>query len=56
MWLKSGEEPPTRPKHILEDRKIMATIGFSVANFHVMAALPKAHMFNATDYTDVTLR
>jgi hypothetical protein len=48
MWFRPGKEPPVRLKHTLEDRKVMVTIGFSVANFHVMLALPKDQKFNAT--------
>jgi hypothetical protein len=52
----AGEEPPAKPKHTLEDRKVMITIGLSVANFHVMLAFPKDQKFNATYHADVILR
>jgi hypothetical protein len=54
IWLTPGEEPPVRPKHTLEDRKVMVTIGFGVANVHVV--LPKGQKFSAMYYCDVILR
>jgi hypothetical protein len=56
MWLGCGAESPARPKHTLEYRKVMVTIGLSVADFQAMVALPKGQKFNVTYDTDVVLR
>jgi hypothetical protein len=55
-YLRPGEEPPVRPKRILEDRKVMVTIGFRMAKFHGMLTLPKGQKFNVMYSTEVILR
>jgi hypothetical protein len=55
VYPRPGEEPPARPKRILEDRKVMVTIGFRIAKFHGMFTLPKGQKFNAMYFTEVIL-
>jgi histone-lysine N-methyltransferase SETMAR len=52
IWLRAGEAPPERPKHMIGDKKIMVTIAWNPLGFHLVDVLPKGMLFNAEYYRD----
>jgi hypothetical protein len=52
IWLRPGETPPERARHMIQDRKIMVTITWNSLGFPLIVALPKGHTFNAEYYRD----
>jgi hypothetical protein len=54
IWLRGEEQPPERPRHTIQDPKMMVTIAWNPLGFHLLDALPKSNTFN-TEYYQVNL-
>jgi hypothetical protein len=52
IWLRSGETPPERARHMIQDRKTMVTIAWDLFGFPLIVALFKGCTFNAEYYCD----
>jgi hypothetical protein len=50
--LGSGETPPERARHTIQDRKIMVTTAWNPLGFPLIVALPKGRIFNVEYYRD----
>jgi hypothetical protein len=50
IWLRVEEQPPERPRHIIQDPKMMVTIAWNPLGFHLLDTLPKGNAFNAEYY------
>jgi hypothetical protein len=52
LWVKAGQQPPERVKHMIGERKMMTKIDWNPQGFHLVEALPKGKKFNASYYID----
>jgi hypothetical protein len=52
IWLRSGETPPERARHTIQDEKIMVIIAWNTLGFPLVVALTKVRTFNAEYYRD----
>jgi hypothetical protein len=52
IWLRPGETPPERVRHMIQGQKIMVTIAWNPLGFPLIMASPKGHTFNAEYYRD----
>jgi hypothetical protein len=50
------QQPPDRPRHAIQDSKMMLTIRWNPLQFHVLNALSKSRPFNAECYRNNILR
>jgi hypothetical protein len=55
IWLQSGETPPERARHTVQDRKIMVTIARNPLGFPLIVAPPKGRTLNTGYYRDTIL-
>jgi hypothetical protein len=46
IWLPVEEQPPERPRHTIEDPKMIVTIASNPLGVHLLDALPKGNPFN----------
>jgi hypothetical protein len=51
IWLHVEERPAERPRHIIQDPKMMVTIAWNPLGFHLLDALPKSNTFNIEYYS-----
>jgi hypothetical protein len=49
IWLRVKEQPPEKPRHTLQDPKMMVTIAWNPLKFRLLDELPKDNTFNAED-------
>jgi hypothetical protein len=49
-WLRLEERAPEKPRHTIQDPKIMVVIARSPLGFHLLDALPKGSTCNAEGY------
>jgi hypothetical protein len=54
IWFRVEEQPPERPRHIIQDPKMMVTIAWNPLGFRLLDALPKGNTFN-TEYYRVNI-
>jgi hypothetical protein len=47
IWLRVEEQPPERPRHAIQDPKMMVAIAWNPLGFHLFDALPKGNIFTA---------
>jgi hypothetical protein len=52
IWLGPDQEPPERPGHMIEERKIMVIIARNASRFHLVQLVQKGMAFNAEDHPD----
>jgi hypothetical protein len=52
IWLRPDQEPPERPKHTIQDKKIKGTIAWNPSGFHMIDAFPKGTISDAQYYLD----
>jgi hypothetical protein len=50
IWLRAERQPPERPRHTIQDSKMIVTIAWNPLGFHFLNALPKGNTFNAEYY------
>jgi hypothetical protein len=50
IWLRVEEQSPERPRHTIQNPKMMVTIAWNPLGFHLLDALPKDNTFNAEHY------
>jgi hypothetical protein len=50
IWLHVEEQPSERPRHTIQNPKIMVTIAWNPLRFHLLDALPKGNTFNIEYY------
>jgi hypothetical protein len=43
IWLRGKEQLPERPRHTIQDPKMMVTIAWNPLRFHLLDALPKGN-------------
>jgi hypothetical protein len=46
IWLRVKEQTPERPRHTIQDPKMMVTTAWNPPEFHLFDALPKGNAFN----------
>jgi histone-lysine N-methyltransferase SETMAR len=56
IWLRPDQAPPERPRHTIQDKKLMVTIVWNPLGFHIINALPHGIRFNADYYRDNILQ
>jgi hypothetical protein len=54
IWLRIEEQSPERPRHTIQDPKMMVTVAWNPLGFHLLSALPKGNTFN-TEYCRVNI-
>jgi hypothetical protein len=47
IWLRADQESPERPKHTIQDKKMMVTIAWNPLGFHLVEVPPKGKSVNA---------
>jgi hypothetical protein len=50
IWLRAEERPSERPRHTIQDPKMMMTIAWNPLGLHLLNALPKGNTFNVEHY------
>jgi hypothetical protein len=50
--LRPDQEPPKRPKHTIQGKKIIVTTAWNPFGFHLVHALPNSSSYNAEFYGD----
>jgi hypothetical protein len=50
IGLRPDEQPPERPRHTIQDPKMMLTIAWNPLAFHVLDSLPNGRIVNAKYY------
>jgi hypothetical protein len=50
IWLRVEQQPPERPRHTIQDPKMMVTIAWNQLGFHSFDALPKGNILNIEYY------
>jgi hypothetical protein len=54
IWLRVEEQPPERPRHIIQDPKMIVIIAWNPLRCHLLDALPQGNTFN-TEYDRVDI-
>jgi hypothetical protein len=50
LWLQPDDEPPERPRHMVQDHTTMVTMASNPLGFHLLNALPKGSSFAGEYY------
>jgi histone-lysine N-methyltransferase SETMAR len=50
IWLRVEGHPPERPRHTIQEPKMIVTIAWNPLGFHLLDALPKGNTFNVKYY------
>jgi hypothetical protein len=50
IWLRVEEQSPERPRHTIQDPKMMVTIAWNPLGLHLLDARPKGKAINAEHY------
>jgi hypothetical protein len=50
IWIRVEEQPPERPRHTVQDPKMIVTIAWNPLGFQLFDALPRSNVFNLEYY------